>query len=95
MRGSRRVDQASLFDEFSLDPELLLRMLTAGYCFGIRSEQRLCDEVHHDPGLPLGCASEKPVSMTRRNAAKGLKLMVPRDGVEPPTLRFSVACSTN
>ena len=23
------------------------------------------------------------------------KEMVPRDGVEPPTLRFSVACSTN
>ena len=21
--------------------------------------------------------------------------MVPRDGIEPPTLRFSVACSTN
>ena len=23
------------------------------------------------------------------------QLMVPRDGIEPPTLRFSVACSTN
>jgi hypothetical protein len=23
------------------------------------------------------------------------KLMVPRGGIEPPTLRFSVACSTN
>ena len=24
-----------------------------------------------------------------------LKVMVPRGGIEPPTLRFSVACSTN
>ena len=30
----------------SIDPELLTRMLIVGYCFGIRSEQRLCDEVH-------------------------------------------------
>lgn len=30
----------------SIDPESLLRMLIAGYCFGIRSERRLCDEVH-------------------------------------------------
>ncbi len=30
----------------SIDPELMLRMLLVGYCFGIRSERRLCDEVH-------------------------------------------------
>lgn len=30
----------------SVDPELMLRMLLVGYCFGIRSERRLCDEVH-------------------------------------------------
>lgn len=30
----------------SVDPELMIRMLVAGYCFGIRSERRLCDEVH-------------------------------------------------
>ena len=84
MMGERRVDQASLFYEFSLerhvpadhllraidrfvdlqtvrahvapfyspigrpsiDPELLIRMLLVGYCFGIRSERRLCEEVH-------------------------------------------------
>jgi transposase len=84
MMGERRVDQAALFYEFSLDrhvpadhmlrsidrfvdleelraklaayyspigrpsidPELLIRMLLAGYCFGIRSERRLCEEVH-------------------------------------------------
>jgi transposase len=30
----------------SIDPELLIRMLLVGYCFGIRSERRLCEEVH-------------------------------------------------
>src|ERR687890_1739589 len=30
----------------SVDPELMIRMLIIGYCFGIRSERRLCDEVH-------------------------------------------------
>jgi transposase len=84
MMGERRIDQAALFYEFSLerhvpadhmlraidrfvdlggvrahlapfyspigrpsiDPELLIRMLIVGYCFGIRSERRLCEEVH-------------------------------------------------
>jgi transposase len=84
MMGPRRVDQAALFYEFSLerhvpdthllrsidrfvdlsgvrshvapfysstgrpsiDPELLIRMLLVGYCYGIRSERRLCEEVH-------------------------------------------------
>ncbi len=84
MMGERRVDQAALFYEFSLerhvpadhllraidrfvdldglrthlapfysstgrpsiDPELLIRMLLVGYCYGIRSERRLCEEVH-------------------------------------------------
>lgn len=30
----------------SIDPVLMVRMLVIGYCFGIRSERRLCDEVH-------------------------------------------------
>jgi transposase len=84
MMGSRQVEQAALFYEFSLerhipadhllrsldrfvelgelrrdlacfystmgrpsiDPELMIRMLIVGYCFGIRSERRLCEEVH-------------------------------------------------
>src|SRR5919112_1758595 len=84
MMGERRVEQAALFYEFSLDrhvpadhllrsidrfvdvedlrarlapfysaigrpsidPELMIRMLIVGYCFGIRSERRLCEEVH-------------------------------------------------
>jgi transposase len=35
----------------SVDPELMIRMLLIGYCCGIRSERRLCEEVH----LNLAC----------------------------------------
>src|SRR5262245_66058076 len=34
----------------SIDPELMIRMLIVGYCYGIRFERRLCEEVK----LPLG-----------------------------------------
>ena len=30
----------------SIDPELMIRMLLVGYIMGIRSERRLCEEVH-------------------------------------------------
>ena len=30
----------------SIDPELMIRMLVVGYCHAIRSERRLCEEVH-------------------------------------------------
>ena len=30
----------------SIDPELMIRMLLVGYVMGIRSERRLCEEVH-------------------------------------------------
>ena len=30
----------------SIDPELMIRMLIVGYCYGILSERRLCEEVH-------------------------------------------------
>ncbi len=30
----------------SVDPELMIRILIIGYCMGIRSERRLCEEVH-------------------------------------------------
>jgi len=29
----------------SIDPELMIRMLIVGYCYGIRCERRLCQEV--------------------------------------------------
>jgi transposase len=32
-------------DRPSVDPELMIRMLLVDYCYGIRSERPLCDEV--------------------------------------------------
>ena len=39
----------------SVDPELLIRMLIIGYCYGIRSERRLCEEVHLNLGYRWFC----------------------------------------
>ena len=40
----------------SIDPELLVRMLLVGYCYGIRSERRLCrpDRWLRRVPVPLG-----------------------------------------
>jgi len=35
----------------SIDPELMIRMLVIGYCFGIRSERRLCEKIVSTPSF--------------------------------------------
>src|SRR6202048_5212178 len=48
-RSERRRELAPFYSTLgrpSIDPELMIRMLIVGYCFGIRSERRLCEEVH-------------------------------------------------
>lgn len=47
--SSLRAELAPLYSHTgrpSVDPELMIRMLLIGYLFGIRSETRLCEEVH-------------------------------------------------
>ena len=47
--SSLRAELAPLYSHTgrpSVDPELMIRMLLVGYLFGIRSETRLCEEVH-------------------------------------------------
>jgi len=39
----------------SIDPELISRMLVIGYVMGIRSERRLCNEVHLNLAYPWFC----------------------------------------
>src|SRR6202161_3508616 len=39
----------------SIDPELMIRMLLIGYAFTIRSERRLCEEVHLNLAYPWFC----------------------------------------
>src|SRR6266568_2915167 len=49
---------ASFYSEVgrpSVDPELMIRMLIVGYCFSIRSERRLCEEVHLNLGYRWFC----------------------------------------
>jgi transposase len=39
----------------SVDPELMIRMLLVGYCYGLRSERRLCEETHLNLGYRWFC----------------------------------------
>jgi transposase len=46
--GEVRETLKPFYSEFgrpSIDPELMMRMLIVGYCYGIRSERKLCEEV--------------------------------------------------
>ena len=50
----------------SIDPEVMIRMLIVGYCYGIRFERRLCEDVK----LHLGSLhANTRVSMTRYSGA--------------------------
>jgi hypothetical protein len=50
----------------------------------------ICTTRLYHPGSPKSLFSLIAFAAQRLS-----QLMVPRDGIEPPTLRFSVACSTN
>ena len=58
----------------SIDPELMIRMLLVGYCLGIRSERRLCEEVHatspKPPNMPshASCAKRSKCSSPTSSA---------------------------
>ena len=121
--GHRRVEQAALFYEFSLErhvpadhllrsidrfadldglrrvlssfystngrpsiaPELMIRMLLVGYCFGIRSERRLCEEVHLNLAYRwfcgLGLEGDAPDHSTSRRAGMvASAIAICRDG---------------
>ena len=45
----------SVIGRLSVGPELMLRMLLVGSCYGVRSERRLCDEVHLNLGYRWFC----------------------------------------
>jgi transposase len=56
--GALRSELAAFYSNLgrpSIDPELMIRMLLVGYCFGIRSERRLCEEVHLNLGYRWFC----------------------------------------
>jgi transposase len=44
----------------SVDPELMIRVLLIGYCLGICSERRLCEEVHLNLAYRWFCRLRSP-----------------------------------
>ena len=70
--GAIREHLRPYYSEFgrpSIDPELMIRMLIIGYCMGIRSERRLCDEVH------LNLAYQPVAKLRFQPHGSGLTLM--------------------
>ena len=61
----------------SIDPELMIRMLIVGYCFGLRSERRLTQSSYH---FGDGWAISSSPSITANWIAKGEKWTVPVGG---------------
>ncbi len=49
----------------SVDPELMIRMLLIGYCYSIRSERKLCEEVRFNLAYKWFCGLGLEVSVTR------------------------------
>eukprot|EP01037_Dinobryon_pediforme_P019492 gene19492-19919_t len=75
----------------SIDPELLIRMLLVGYCFGIRSERRLCEEVHLNLGYRwfcrLGLDGDVPDHSTFSTIAENVEFdPVPGAGIDDPAI---------
>src|SRR5262245_28882214 len=64
--GDVREQLQSFYSEIgrpSVDPELMMRMLIVGYCYGLRSERRLTQEVELHLAYIVGSAGS--TSMTR------------------------------
>lgn len=70
----------------SIDPELMIRMLIIGYSYGIRSERRLCEEVHLNLAYrwfcqlgrgPNGAQDEFLLAATAQNLRRMAKWLVP------------------
>jgi Transposase domain (DUF772) len=56
----------------SVDPELMIRMLLVGYCFGIRSERRLYSNQHC-----RSYACSWPILPLRAGSTNGLRALYP------------------
>ena len=51
----------------SVDPEVMVRMLLVGYCYGLRSERRRCEEVHLNLAGTVNLAGLAAVAPTDRD----------------------------
>jgi hypothetical protein len=66
----------------SIDPELMIRMLIVGYCFGVRSERRLCEEVHLN--LCIEAQQLKLLRLIRSRPACAVQARLRRGGSRGP-----------
>ena len=51
----------------SIDPELMIRMLIVGYCYGIRFERKLCEEVKLISVIAGSAASNSMTRLDRKS----------------------------
>ena len=65
----------------SIDPQLMVRMLIVGYSFGIRSERRLCEEVHLNLAYRWFCR------LGLEDAVPDHSTDIPRAGSQRPVVR--------
>ena len=79
---------APLLDQLSLELEEVEANTTEDDLAGTHRRQ-------NDDSRWLRARADGPNTFPEYVAAFVFKGMVPRGGIEPPTLRFSVACSTN
>jgi hypothetical protein len=56
----------------SIDPELMLRILLVGYLFGVRSERRLCEEVHLNLAYRWFCRLDQDPACERLMTVPGI-----------------------
>jgi transposase len=49
----------------SIDLELMIRMLLVGYCYGIRHERRLCQEVALHSASPISTIGFRTIRRSR------------------------------
>lgn len=77
----------------SIDPELMIRMLIVGYCFGIRSERRLCDEVHLNLAYRWFCRLGLEDAVPEHSRPKVVARVRVSNELKAVT-RFSESCET-
>ena len=86
----------------SIDPELMIRMLLVGYCFGIRSERRLCQEFHLnlacrwfcrlDLSDPIRSRTTRPSPRTASLGDEGIACPLPDRALEMPEKGAAYGC---
>jgi transposase len=77
----------------SIDPELMIRMLIVGYCFGIRSERRLCEEVHLNLAFTGGFADWDLRTRCPSTRASPRTAMVASGKAMPSAMSLRRSCS--